>query len=355
MRKVCPRCEYPQEGIYECEYCGLIFDQNNKTQIPKRSNWQNAIDKKSSILNMMIFLIAFIGFFGLVYFWYQHESAKKMAELDEIRKPEIGEQNKTEKQQQVKIKSKQQNTEQNRKKVDIPAKKTQKTIPLATTSEQQKIETEKKKAVSPVNDDQKTTSSVISKVFCNRFNVNTVLKGKELEFWLDTDLPDNTIVMVSVSRRYWIKGSSGTYSGSYYGKSIFVYELRKPVTVIIDDNEWRRHIEKKHKQIEPSEEPLRVSKISDEVELKLIVAINQDNPAFGPRNVNLEGTMVTAEQGFRIIRKEKMFIVPFGKAISARTREKNVATKSSNTMRDWALSFSGCWSQYLDLVKFQPI
>jgi hypothetical protein len=328
MGKVCPRCEYPQEGIYECEYCGLIFDQHNKTQISKRSNRQKAIDKKSSILNMMIFLIAFIGFFGLVYFWYQHESAKKMAELEEIRKPEIGEQNRAEKPQEVKIESNRQNTEENEKKIDIPAKKTQQTTPLATTSDQQNNETEKKEAVSPVDDNQKTISSVNSKVFCNRFNINTILKGKELEFWLNTDLPDNTFVMVSVSRRYWIKGSSGTYSGSYYGKSIFVYELRKPVTVILDDKQWRRQVEEKHKQIDPSGEPLQVSKISDEVELKLVVPINQDNSAFGPRNVNLEGTMVTAEQDFKIIRKEKMFIIPFGKGISARTREKNLATKS---------------------------
>ena len=309
MKKVCPRCEYPQEGIYECEYCGLVFDQNNKTQIPKKSNRQNAIDKKSSILNMMIFFIAFIGFFGLVYFWYQHESAKNMAESEEIRKPEIAEQNRSEKPQQVKIESNQQNSG-----------------------------TEKKEAVSTVDDNQKTISSVNSKVFCNRFNINTILKGKELEFWLNTDLPDNTLVMVSVSRRYWIKGSLGTYSGSYYGKSIFVYELRKPVTVILDDKQWRRQVEEKHKQIDPSGEPLQVSKISNEVELKLVVPINQDNSAFGPRNVNLEGTMVTAEQGFKIIRKEKMFIIPFGKAISARARERNVATRSSKTMRDWALS-----------------
>lgn len=321
MGKVCPRCKYPQEGIYECQYCGLIFDQNNKTQISKRSNRQNAIDKKSSILNMVIFLIALIGFFGLVYFWYQHESAKKMAELEEIRKPEIGGQNKAEKPQHGIIKNKQQNTEENMKEVDIPAKKTQQPPPLTTTSEQQIAETEKKKAVSALNENQKTTSSIISKVFCNKFNVNTVLKGKELEFWLDTDLPDNTIVMVSVSRRYWIKANSGTYSGAYYGKSTFVQDLRRPVRAIIDDNEWRRQIEKKHTQIEPSGEPVQISKISDEVEVKFIVPINQDNPAFGPRNANLEGTMVTAEQGFKIIRKEKMFVVPFGQTISARPRE----------------------------------
>jgi len=328
MAKVCPRCKYPQEGIYECKYCGFVFDKKNKTQTTK----------KSSVLNMMIFLIALIGFFGLVYFWYQDESVKEMAELEENKKPEIGEQNKTEKQQQVKIKSSQQNTQENWKRVDIPAKKTQRTSPLATTSEQHKIETEEKKAVSPINDNPNRNSSVISKVFCNKFSINTMLKGKELEFWLDTDLPDNTIVMVSVSRRYWIVGSAGIYSGSYYGKSNFVYELRKPVTVILDDKEWRGQIEKKHKQIEPIGEPLRVSKISDEVELKLVVPISQDNSAFGPRNVNLEGTMVTAEQGFKIIRNEKMFIIPFGKAISARTREKNMAIKVSNTMRDWALS-----------------
>jgi hypothetical protein len=312
MEKACPRCKYPQEGIYECEYCGLVFNQNKKMRIIKKSNLQNTIDKKPNILNIMIFFIALIGFFGLVYFWYQHESAKKMVELEEIRKPEIGEQNQTVNQQQVKIKSKQQITGENKKKVDTPAKETQKTISLATESEQQKIETGKKNTVSPANDNQKKTSSVISKVFCNKFNVNTILKGKELEFWLNSDLPDDTIVMVSVSRRYWIKASSGTYSGSYYGKRILVQELRKPLTVILDDNKWRRQIEKKHKQIEPNGEPLQVSKISDEVELKLIVPVNQDNPAFGPRNVNLEGPMVTTEQDFRIIRKEKMFIIPFG-------------------------------------------
>ena len=109
MEKVCPRCKYPQEGIYKCEYCGLVFAQYNKTQITKGSNWKNAIDKKSSLLNIIISLIAFIGFFGLVYFWYQHESAKKMAELEEIRKPKISEQKRKEKQQPVQIRRKKQN------------------------------------------------------------------------------------------------------------------------------------------------------------------------------------------------------------------------------------------------------
>jgi hypothetical protein len=323
MEKVCPRCKYLQEGTYECEYCGLAFAQYNKTQIAKKSNWQNAIDNKSSILSIIISLIAFIGFIGLVYYWYQHESAKKMAELEEIRKLKISEQKRKEKQKSAKIIRKQQKTDKDENNVVKPIKKIQETIPLVTTSEQKYIETDEQKAVSPVNKTQKTTSSNISKIFCRRFDINTVLKGNELKFWLSTDLPNDTIVMVSVSRRYWIKDSSGTYSGSYYGKRSSVQELQRPVTVIIDDIELRKQIDKKHKLIEPSGEPFQISKISDEVELNLTVPINQDNPAFGRRNVNLEGTMVTAEQGFKIIRAEKIFLVPFGKALSALVRAKS--------------------------------
>ena len=142
------------------------------------------------------------------------------------------------------------------------------------------------------------------------------MKGKELQFWLDTDLPYDTIVIVRVSRPYWIKGSSGTYFGSYYGQSRSVLRLRTPVTVILDDNEWRKQLEKKHELIESGGEPLQVSKVSDEVELSLTVPINQDNPAFGRKNVNLEGTMVTSKQGFKIIREERMFLVPFWNDIS---------------------------------------
>jgi hypothetical protein len=309
MEKICPRCKYPQEGMDQCEYCGLVFAQYKKAQDPK----------KTSLLTIIFSLIAIIGFLGLVYYLYQYESAKKMAELEKISKPKVSQRKKTEKPQEAKNISKQQDPEKDEKKAIIPEKKVQKTIPVAPPSEQQNIETENKKAVSTVNKNQKAASAVITKVFCSRFKVNTVLKGKELEFWLDTDLPYDTIVMVSVSRLYWIKDNPGTYSGSYHGKRSSVLELRKPVSVIIDDNEWRRQIETKHKLIDPTNEPLQVSKISDNIELNLTVPINQDNPAFGRRNVNLEGTMVIANEGFRIIREEKMFLVPFRDAISTLT------------------------------------
>jgi DNA-directed RNA polymerase subunit RPC12/RpoP len=33
----CPRCKLPQRGINECEYCGLVFEENSKTKKNSRS------------------------------------------------------------------------------------------------------------------------------------------------------------------------------------------------------------------------------------------------------------------------------------------------------------------------------
>jgi hypothetical protein len=30
MEKVCPRCKLPQDGINQCEYCGLVFKNYKK-------------------------------------------------------------------------------------------------------------------------------------------------------------------------------------------------------------------------------------------------------------------------------------------------------------------------------------
>jgi DNA-directed RNA polymerase subunit RPC12/RpoP len=43
----CPRCKLPQRGINECEYCGLVFEENSKTK--KNSRSKNL--KKDSFTN----------------------------------------------------------------------------------------------------------------------------------------------------------------------------------------------------------------------------------------------------------------------------------------------------------------
>jgi hypothetical protein len=274
MEKVCPRCKLPQEGVYECEYCGLVFAQYTK-EAKKKPERENIIEKKSIQKKWIYILLALVGFAGAVFFQYQRESAKTIAELEEKRKQKVIEQNR-----------KQQKSERN-------------------------------KSDSKANRTQKMTSSISPRVICNKFSVNTEINGKDIEFWLDTDLPNDTIVMVSLDRLYWQKGNADTYSNSYYAKRSSVRQLLKPVNVVIDENQWRLKLEKKQKLFASIGEPFKVSKISENVDLNLTVPINQKNPAFGKRNINLEGIKVRDSNDLQIIREKQSFLIPLGKELSA--------------------------------------
>ncbi len=45
MEKVCPRCKIPQNGIYECKYCGLKFNEYQKAP----SNHTEKIETKENV------------------------------------------------------------------------------------------------------------------------------------------------------------------------------------------------------------------------------------------------------------------------------------------------------------------
>ena len=57
-----------------------------------------------------------------------------------------------------------------------------------------------------------------TQVVANQFDIGYQLVGSTLTFWLETDLPDDTNVMVSVSRSYTEVGSAETYSVDYFGE-----------------------------------------------------------------------------------------------------------------------------------------
>lgn len=149
-----------------------------------------------------------------------------------------------------------------------------------------------------------------AKVICNQFDVITEVTGRQVAFRLSTDLPDETTVMSSVSRLYWQEGSSEAYFCSYYSQRTTIRELKQLIIVNIDDMKFKNELKKKQKMFALSGEPFWVTRISDDVELYLTVPINQDNPAFGKGNKNLEGPFVSKE-GLRTIRVEKRFNIPF--------------------------------------------
>lgn len=159
---------------------------------------------------------------------------------------------------------------------------------------------------------QPFSSLSFAKVVCNQFDVITEIYEKQISFRLATDLPGDTTIMASISRLYWQKGSSEAHFGAYYNQRTTVRELKQFAQVIIDDERWKNKLTKRQKMFSSFGEPFEVRRISDEVELYLTVPINQDNPAFGRGNKNLEGPFVSKE-GLRTIRVEKRFNIPFGK------------------------------------------
>lgn len=154
------------------------------------------------------------------------------------------------------------------------------------------------------------THSTSLKVVCNKFNVQATLKDSKLTFSLDTDLPDNTKVMVSVCRLYWKRESSEAYVINYYETKSTVGALRYLSMVKLDDERWSLDLQKKQTLLAKMGEPFEISRISDDVKLDMTVPINQDNPAFGNRNKNLVGPMVTDSGSLRVISVEKKFKAP---------------------------------------------
>jgi hypothetical protein len=147
-------------------------------------------------------------------------------------------------------------------------------------------------------------------IVCNEFDVIAEVSGREVIFRLSTDLPNDTTVMVSVSRLYWREGSGEVYVGSYFNRRTSVRELKQPVRVMIDDSRWKNDLKKKQKIFASFGAPFQVRKISDEIELDLTVPANQSNPAFGEGNSNLEGPFVS-RKGLRTIRVERKFSFPW--------------------------------------------
>jgi uncharacterized membrane protein YvbJ len=63
MEKVCPRCKLPQEGINECEYCGLVFREYKNE--PNRKLVSATKKGAASILRIVLFII--VGFAALIF------------------------------------------------------------------------------------------------------------------------------------------------------------------------------------------------------------------------------------------------------------------------------------------------
>lgn len=146
-------------------------------------------------------------------------------------------------------------------------------------------------------------------VHCEKFDILSNFKDKTTTFTLSTDLPEHTTILASVSRSYW-NGNNEKKSFEYYNKKISVRDLRKFVTVVIEDEKFRLRMAQMQ-QLAPSSGTGKMTlQVSENIEINLMVAINQTNNTFGKNNKNLTGPLVEAVNGYKMVRAKKEYASP---------------------------------------------
>ena len=143
-----------------------------------------------------------------------------------------------------------------------------------------------------------------SGVVSDRFELRHEVDGGDLLLAVDTDLPDEGELSVSVSRSYYEVRSDVEYSREYFSVLEPVSRWRDPRRISLDANAWRADLAAHQAEIAeiaaleraagvPAEQTMafEVASIADDVEIRAVLHLNQDDPRFGGRgNPNLSGT-----------------------------------------------------------------
>lgn len=142
-----------------------------------------------------------------------------------------------------------------------------------------------------------------AQVVCNKFKLITKVKGSTLDLSVDTNLPDNTVVMVSVSRSYLEKGNPATYSEDYFSEKSTVGKWKSRHRIFVDSEEWKSSLRAKQEKMSRLGLGFDVASISDKISVRMVVPINQPDPRFGKRNSKLTGKAVRTT-GLRVVEDE---------------------------------------------------
>ncbi len=136
------------------------------------------------------------------------------------------------------------------------------------------------------------TNTVNAQVVCNKFKLVTKVTGSTLDLSLDTDLPDNTVVMVSVSRSYLEKGNTATYSADYFSEKSTVGKWKSKHRISVDSGKWKSALREKQEKMSRLGLGFDVASISEKITARMVAPINQPDPRFGKQNSKLTGKAV---------------------------------------------------------------
>lgn len=136
------------------------------------------------------------------------------------------------------------------------------------------------------------TNTGNAEVVCNKFKLVTKLTGSILDLSVDTDLPDNAVVMVRVSRSYLEKGNTSRYPVDYFSEKSTVGKWKYKNSISIDNEKWNAALREKQEKMSRLGLGFDVASISEKITVYMVVPINQPDPRFGDRNSKLTGKAV---------------------------------------------------------------
>jgi hypothetical protein len=144
---------------------------------------------------------------------------------------------------------------------------------------------------------------------CEKFEFTAVFEKdqpedrKKVTLALRTDLPDDTVVLVSISRSFDRVSNGEQYSEDYFEERSTIEKWRKPRTIELLQSTWADALKRRQKTMDRLGEKFQAKNIAQFAEACIVVPMNQPNKAFGPRNANLTGAQVTVDGDSRVIRK----------------------------------------------------
>ena len=131
-------------------------------------------------------------------------------------------------------------------------------------------------------------------IVCNRFDVVAKACSDTLNLRVVTDLPDDTLVWVSASRRYVEQGNSSPQSLEYFFEKGTIGAWRSERTVPISNEKWKAALRAEQTEMSGIGLGFDVASVSEKASIRMFVPTGQSDPRFGDRNQNLTGTAVTA-------------------------------------------------------------
>ena len=151
-------------------------------------------------------------------------------------------------------------------------------------------------AVAPEMDRTDGTEEPEPTIVSDRFALDWELEGDDLLLAVDTDLPDEGELSVSVSRTYLQAGSDAAYPRNYFHEFEPVSRWRQPRRISLDAAAWKADLAEHQAEIASlgSDMAFEIDRVEEHISIRAVLHSNQDDPRFGGRgNPNLSGSVVS--------------------------------------------------------------